>query len=169
MYILGMRLPEDATTGYLLWRVATKWRAAVDRAVASLGLSHGQYSLLASLYGLSRTGAQPSQRELADFAGLEPMFVSKLVRALERQGLVTRAAHPGDTRAVQLDLTARGTDVARRAIAVVRELHEELTAPIGGLGGTRNHELVRTLRELLNVPAATGAAAPAGTEQRSEG
>ena len=159
-----MRPPEDVTTGYLLWRVATKWRAAVDRAVSPLGLSHGQYSLLASLYGLSRTGAQPSQRELADFSGLEPMFVSKLVRALERQDLVTRTAHPGDTRAVQLGLTADGTDVARRAIAVVRGLQDELTASIGGTTGPQNRELVRILRTLLEAPPPSG---PAAKEQRS--
>jgi len=163
-----MRPPEDVTTGYLLWRVATKWRAAVDRAVSPLGLSHGQYSLLASLYGLSRTGAQPSQRELADFSGLEPMFVSKLTRALERQGLVTRAEHPGDTRAVQLTLTARGGDVARRAIAVVRGLQEELTAPIGGTTGSRNRELVRTLRTLLDAPAPPGAATEPTTKEQQE-
>jgi hypothetical protein len=55
-----MTPPEDVTTGYLLWRVATKWRAAVDRAVAPLGLTHAQYSLLASLYGLSRSGTAPA-------------------------------------------------------------------------------------------------------------
>jgi DNA-binding MarR family transcriptional regulator len=147
---------DDVTTGYLLWRVTTKWRAAVDRAVAPLGLTHAQYSLLASLYGLSRTGAQPSQRELADWTGLEPIFVSKLARALEQAGLLTRSEHPADPRAVQLRLTEHGTDLVLRAIAVVRELHEELTAPIGGTRGSRNRELVRTLRTLLGAPPATG-------------
>ena len=74
---------DDAATGRLLWRVTTRWRAAVDRAVAPLGLTHAQYTLLGSLYGLSRSGTRPSQRELADYAGLEPIYVSKLVRALE--------------------------------------------------------------------------------------
>ena len=119
---------DDAATGYLLWRVTTKWRAAVDRAVASLGLTHAQYTLLASLYGLSRTGAEPSQRELADFAGLEPIFVSKLARALEQGGLLVRANHPADPRAVRLTLTGHGTAVAVRAIGVVHELLAELTA-----------------------------------------
>jgi len=150
------RSPDDLTTGYLLWRVTTKWRAAVDRAVSPLGLTHAQYSLLASLYGLSRTGAQPSQRELADFTGLEAIYVSKLARALEQAGLLTRTEHPADPRAVQLRLTQHGTDVAARAIAVVRALHEELTAPIGGTQSRRNRELVRTLRTLLGIPPAAG-------------
>jgi MarR family transcriptional regulator, organic hydroperoxide resistance regulator len=145
--------PEEATTGFLLWRLTTKWRAAVDRAVTPLGLTHAQYSLLASLYGLSRSGSQPSQRELADFAGLEPIFVSKLVRALASAGLLVRTRHPADTRAMQLTLTDHGKKVARRAIAAVHALQEELLAPIGGTTGRRNRELVRTLRTLLEAPA----------------
>jgi DNA-binding MarR family transcriptional regulator len=141
---------DDATTGYYLWRTATKWRAAADRAVAPLGLTHAQYSLLASLYGLWRMGAQPSQRELADFSGLEPIYVSKLVRVLEGAGLLARAEHPADPRAMQLTLTEHGTDVARRAMSVIHALQEELTAPIGGT------ELARTLRALLDVSPSPG-------------
>ena len=42
--------------------------------------------MLASLYGLSRGGRLPSQRELADFTGLDPIYVSKLVRVLQSGG-----------------------------------------------------------------------------------
>ncbi len=158
------RSSDHLTTGYLLWRVTTKWRAAVDRAVAPLGLTHAQYSLLASLFGLSRTGAQPSQRELADYTGLEPIYVSKLARALEQTGLLTRTQHPADPRAVQLRLTEHGTDVALRAIAVVHALQEDLTAPIGGTHNSRNRELARTLRTLLGIPPATGGTDDNGRE-----
>lgn len=144
-----MQGESRATTGYLLWRVATRWRAAVDRAVAPLGLTHAQYSVLASLYGLSRSGERPSQRELADFTGLEPIYVSKLARALEASGLLARDEHPSDPRAVSLRLTGKGTSTAVRAIEVVRKLQDELTAPIGGVNGERNRALVQILRTLL--------------------
>src|SRR2546429_1338966 len=113
------------TTGYLVWRLSLKWRAAVDRAVGWLALTHAQYSLLAWLYGLSRSGARPIQRELSEFSGLEPMYVSKLARALERGGLVERAGDPADPRATQLALTDRGVEVVTAAIARVAELQEE--------------------------------------------
>lgn len=152
MYIILVTRPtENPTPGYLLWRVATKLRAAVDRALAPLGLSHAQYSLLASLYGFSRSGARPSQRELADWTGLEPIYVSKLARALERAGLIRRDEHPADTRAVQLSLTEAGTQVAQRAIAVVAALQEEFTAPIGGTQSQQTRDLVRTLKTLLTA------------------
>jgi DNA-binding MarR family transcriptional regulator len=126
-----------------------KWRAAGDRALAPLGLTHAQYAVLAPLYGLSRSGAVPSQRELADFSGLDPIYVSKLVRALARAGLVARAGNPADPRAVQLRLTDVGTEIATRAITTIRELQEELTAPLGGPDSRRARELRRALRSLL--------------------
>ena len=140
------------TTGFLVWRLSTRFRAAADRALAPLGLTHAQYALLAALHGVSRDGTRPSQRELADFSGLEAMYVSKLARSLERDGLLVRARNPANPRAVSLALTERGQDVVARAIDVVLELQDELTAPIGGRGGARNLELIATLRTLLGEP-----------------
>jgi DNA-binding MarR family transcriptional regulator len=163
MYPIPMRPTENPTTGYLLWRVTTKMRAAVDRALAPLGLSHAQYTLLASLYGYSRSGAKPSQRELADWTGLEPIFVSKLARALQQAGLIERSQHPADPRAVQLQLTDAGADTAQRAITIVHALQEELTAPIGGTRSQRHRDLVRTLQTLLGTDNGSEPMAPPAT------
>ena len=87
---------EQPTTGALVWLLAMRWRAAVDRAVAPLGLTHAQYSTLASLSAMTADGARPSQRQLAAYTALDPIYVSKLVRALERNGLVDHLdADPG--------------------------------------------------------------------------
>jgi DNA-binding MarR family transcriptional regulator len=142
-------MANEATVGYLVWRLATKWRAAVDRTVAPFGLTHAQYSLLASLYGMSKAGRRPSQRELAEHTGLEPIFVSKLARALERSGLLQRTEHPADTRAVQLTLTERGAEVIVEAIAAVQALQDQQTKPLGGVRGKRTRELTEMLRTLL--------------------
>jgi DNA-binding MarR family transcriptional regulator len=164
MYTMRVARPtERPTTGYLLWRLTTRLRASVDRILAPLGLTHAQYSLLASLYGFSRTGALPSQRELAEWTGLEPIFVSKLARALEQAGLIARAEHPADPRAVQLRLTAHGADVAQRAIALVQAFQEQFTAPIGGTHSQRNRDLVRTLQTLLGTERRSDPMAPLAT------
>jgi DNA-binding MarR family transcriptional regulator len=142
------------TPGFLAWRLAMKWRAAVDRAVAPVGLTHAQYSFMASLRGMEHAGyAPPSQRELAEFTGLEPLYVSKLARTLEADGLVERTVHPDDTRAVQLALTDRGVEVIDRAVVIVRDLLEQLTAPLGGLTGRRTASFMRDLEALLAVPS----------------
>jgi len=127
-------------------------RTDVDRAVAPLGLTHAQYSVLASLYGMVRAGERPSQRQLADQIGLEPIYVSKLVRALEQAGIVVRADNPADTRAVQLDLTRRGVDVAEQAIEIVHDLQEQFTAPLGGTRSARTRAFIDTLQTLLANP-----------------
>ncbi|NUT36739.1 MAG: winged helix DNA-binding protein [Hamadaea sp.] len=139
----------DRSTGRLLWQVTNRWRTATDRALSPLGLTHAQYVLLASLFGLTMQGRSPSQRELADFAGLEPIYVSKLARTLEAAGLLTRADHPTDPRAFQLSLTESGADTVRRTLAIVHGLHDDLTAPIGGPGSAANRQLVATLTALL--------------------
>src|SRR5215472_1006328 len=112
-------MSEAGTTGSLVWRLSMKWRAAVDRTVAPFGLTHAQYVLLATLYGLSLRGARPSQRQLAEATGLEPVYVSRLARALEHSQLITRK-EATDPRAVEITLTPRGEQVVVDAVATVR-------------------------------------------------
>ncbi|MGC0387502.1 MarR family winged helix-turn-helix transcriptional regulator [Streptomyces sp. SAI-129] len=140
------------TPGFLVWRLANKWRAAVDRAVAPLGLTHAQYSLVASLYGMRRAGERPSQRQLADHTGMEALYVSKLARALESAGLIDRTRDPRDPRAVQLALTEQGEAVTREAIGVVQELLQQLLEPLGGLDAPRTRALTGELTALLDAP-----------------
>jgi len=146
-----MTSAERATTGALVWRLAMRWRVALDRAVAPLGLTQAQYTVLASLRGLVLGGETPSQRRLAELAGLEPIYVSKLVAALERAGLVERHRDPADARAVRLSLTERGVTVVDEAIDVVRALHHELTAPLGGPDSPRTRALRSALQTLLTT------------------
>lgn len=145
-------VPGNATPGFLVWRLSMKWRVAIDRALAPLGLTHAQYSLVASLYGMHRAGHRPSQRALADHTGLEPLYVSKLARALEAAGTVDRTRDPADPRAVRLSLTKEGREVTRRAIGVVHDLLDQLLEPLGGLDGERTKVLSRELATLLDVP-----------------
>ncbi|AZQ32702.1 MarR family transcriptional regulator [Streptomyces cyaneochromogenes] len=143
---------EKASPGFLVWRLSTKWRVAVDRAVTPLGLTHAQYALVASLYGMQRSGERPSQRRLADHTGLEPLYVSKLARSLEAAGFLERTRDPRDPRAVQLALTEQGRERTRQAIKVVQGLLEQLLAPLGGLAGGRTQEFTRDLAILLDAP-----------------
>jgi DNA-binding MarR family transcriptional regulator len=150
MYSDAMAPRRVKASGFLVWHLSTKWRVAVDRALSRFGLTHAHYLVLGSLAEFSRSGGQPSQRELADFAGLEVMYVSKLVRALEGYGLLRRADHPDDPRAFQLELTARGADLVVEAAAVLRDLYDHLLKPIGGRGGKRHVALMQTLEALID-------------------
>ncbi|MEY9870574.1 DNA-binding MarR family transcriptional regulator [Streptacidiphilus sp. MAP12-33] len=141
--------PEGSLAGHLVWRLSLKWRTAVDRAVAPLGLTQATYSFVASLYAMQREGRQPNQRELAERTGLEALYVSKLARALEADGLIARVRDSADTRAVRLTLTERGEQAAREAITVVQARLDTLLAPLGGTSGDAAAAFVEELRTLL--------------------
>ncbi len=147
---------EWPTTGALVWRLAMRWRAEVDRAVAPLGLTQAQYSALSTLWGLTRRGETPSQRRLAATTALGPVYVSKLVRSLEASGFVSRQPDPADARAVRLALTDRGTDVVERAMPVVRDLDARLTSPLGGPGSPGIRDLTAALQTLFDATPQTG-------------
>jgi DNA-binding MarR family transcriptional regulator len=132
----------------LIWQVALRCRTALDQALAPLGLTSAQYGLLAALHGLARSGTQPSQRQLADFAGLEPMYVSKLARALQQAALIERRDDPDDTRAVRLSLTSRGTELIIAARQIVVALDEQILTP---LGGRSSDDTVHLLDQLLTL------------------
>ncbi|WP_410634144.1 MarR family winged helix-turn-helix transcriptional regulator [Amycolatopsis sp. cmx-4-83] len=140
-----------STPGHLVWRLSMKWRVAVDRALAPVGLTHAQYVFLASLLDLQREQA-PSQRELADHTGLEALYVSKLARTLDADGLIERTRDPADTRSVRLALTVRGHEVVEPAIATVGALLDRMLAPLGGRRGDRTEALTRELTLLLDTP-----------------
>jgi DNA-binding MarR family transcriptional regulator len=155
MYSIFMQDRESWTTGSLVWHLSLRWRAGIDRALTPLGLTHAQYSVLAPLHTLVRAGDRPSQRELAEQTGLQPIYISKLVRALERGGFVSSERDPRDARAVRLDLTEQGHRIALRAKDIVQRLDHENTRALRGKG---DHELVELHRALSALLDATDAA-----------
>ena len=159
MYIFFMKR-RSPTTGSLVWHLAMKWRSEVDRAIAHLGLTHAEYSVMATLHAVSENGRTPSQRQLADYAGLQQIYVSKLARALETSGHIRREPDSEDSRAFRLNLTVSGRDTIVAARSIVEALDRRLTAPIGGPEGERTRELTATLSLLLSQ-------APSSTQEES--
>lgn len=150
MYCIAMDM-NAPTTGSLVWHLALRWRAAVDRTLAPLGMTHAQYSVLASLHALVSRNQIPTQRELADYTKLQAIYVSKLIRALEENGCITRSDDLRDSRAFRLTLTEKGTDIIVSAKALVRDLDGRLTASIGGSHGGAVQQLSATLQTLINA------------------
>src|SRR4051794_897715 len=131
---MGMDIASAAhrpLIGFTLWQASLKWRLAVDRRLAPLGLSHAQYAVLASLRGISNGKTLPSQKHLADHIGLEPMYISKIVRVLEQRGLLERREHPVDPRAVALSLTDLGNELFFRARTEMELLNDRLMQVFG--------------------------------------
>jgi DNA-binding MarR family transcriptional regulator len=91
-----------------------------EEIVRENGLAPQQYVLLLALKGYpARDWA--TVRELADRLQLRHHSVVELVNRAQAQGLVRRAAHPDDGRAVQVLLTADGEAVLNRLSALHRD------------------------------------------------
>jgi DNA-binding MarR family transcriptional regulator len=159
----GGRAPS---IGFLVWHLSLRWRGELDRALAPHGLTGASYTVLATLYALSSTGRQPSQRQLADFSGLESMYVSKLVRGLARAGLLEREDNPSDSRALRVRITERGMQAVTAARAVVLALEDQRLEPLGGRLSQASLALHDALLALFRQADAT-ASAPAEREVRA--
>ena len=109
----------EESTGLLLWQVTNRWQAAQRAALQPFGLTHVQFVLTAALTWLGSDGPV-TQRQLADFAGTDPMMTSQVVRALVARGLVDRSPHPGDGRAL-----------VNRAVVAVEACDEAFFGPLG--------------------------------------
>lgn len=135
----------DDSTGLALWRVTNRWQAAQRSALASFDLTHVQFVLLASLTYLDATA--PTQRELADHAGTDPMMTSQVLRALEAKRLILRRPHPTDARARLLVVTAAGRALANRAVVAVEACDAQFFGPLADRAGF-TRELGRLARHL---------------------
>lgn len=153
MYSIGMGTLNSVPATGIIWRLSLKWRAAIDRELADLPLTHAQYAVLAPLFSLTSDDARPSQRELADVIGLDALYVSKLVRTLERVGYVQRADDPRDARALKIALTPLGRQVTATAISLVMGIQDRLAASLGGAASERMRNFVDAARLLLTENA----------------
>jgi DNA-binding MarR family transcriptional regulator len=132
----------EQSTGLLLWQVTNRWQAAQRAALRPFGLTHVQFVLLAALTWLGADG-EVTQRQVADFAGTDPMMTSQVVRALERRGLLAREAHRHDGRAWSLSVTDGGAELANRAIVAVEACDEGFFRPLGAAGPAFTKALAR--------------------------
>ncbi len=110
----------DESPGYLLWTLSNAWQRAIRAALAPHDLTHVQFVLLACLTWWESTDQPaPTQRSLADRAGIDAMMASQVLRILEKAALVARTPHPEDTRALTISLTEKGRTRAQAAFPSV--------------------------------------------------
>jgi DNA-binding MarR family transcriptional regulator len=110
---------------------------------ARMGISFPQWAVLHNLYEAGQDHA-PGLRltDLADRLLVRPPSVTGAVDRLQRDGLVARAASPGDRRVTRVRLTGRG----RRLVQKVQATHlAHLDRTLGGLTGAQQTQLYRLL------------------------
>jgi DNA-binding MarR family transcriptional regulator len=114
----------DGGLGYLLIQAAQAWRNRVAARLSDTGVTPAQFFVLVTLLRHGRrTSAPLSQRQVAERTRMDVNTTSQVVRTLAARGLLARAPHPRDSRAVALTLTTDGVALAQACAARVREVN----------------------------------------------
>ena len=121
--------PEDSP-GFILWQVSTHWRRQVEAGLATLGLTHAQFVILASVGWLTRHGNQVTQVELARHCGTDVTMTSQILRTLERNGYIERKHRDGDIRSKLPYVTEKGSKTIEQAIPLVETIDSEFFAKL---------------------------------------
>jgi DNA-binding MarR family transcriptional regulator/GNAT superfamily N-acetyltransferase len=107
------------------------------------GLLGSRYSLtqVRTLYELAHRD-QPTAAELSKELGVDPGYLSRILRGFRGRGLISRTRSAADGRQSHLSLTARG----RKAFAPLdRRSQEEIRAMLGALPPSDQERLVRAM------------------------
>ena len=108
------------------------------------------------LYELA-TRTTPQAKEIAEALGLDPGYLSRILRKLERAGLVSRATAEDDKRAANLHLTARG----RAAIRTLNlRADKQAEAILGKLSGSQRAKFAHALSSIEETVLGARASAP---------
>ena len=108
--------PQMEAMGLLLL-VTRLHHSEIERRIASLGIHHSQNRMLLRL---SCGDGTNSQRELADAMNISPAAVTATLKALEREGYITRAMGDEATAATPCASQRRDSVRLRRATAFLK-------------------------------------------------
>ncbi|MEL6497333.1 MAG: MarR family transcriptional regulator [Planctomycetota bacterium] len=116
-----------------------------DRLSAEIGLTSSRWLLLCAIGEAEAAGESPTVSALSESALLSAQAVSRMLAAMEGEGLLARSSRPGHGRAVFVSLT----EVGRAALEATEELAERFEA--GMLRGMSGGEVSRIEGDLARL------------------
>ncbi|MGE0806958.1 MAG: MarR family winged helix-turn-helix transcriptional regulator [Burkholderiaceae bacterium] len=123
----------------------------VNRATLPVLLSHGltnqQWKVLSVLYQLAPATAQ----EVTRWVTLDKSAVSRTVRQLLEQGLITRKLHAEDARNVNLLFTARGNALYKQVSEDLAAVQADLMQDVSPSAGAALFKALRQVEERLRI------------------
>jgi len=117
LFLRRREVPASGTPGEMnypfsqgLTFVARRWRNLMNEELRAVGQSQARWG---TLYWIAVFGDTVNQTELADRIGVEQPTLGRVLRDLEAEGLIERAAGSGDRRAKVIQLTDAAKPVMR--------------------------------------------------------
>lgn len=125
----GFDKPEDSP-GFLLWQTTITWQRLIKKTLESSDVSHAQFVILALLLWFKEHKYDTTQIMIANWSKLDKMTVSKSLKKLVSQGLVSRIEHTTDTRAKSVTLTEKGKTLIHQLAPLVEQVDAEFFGQI---------------------------------------
>lgn len=110
-------------------------------------LGQGQPRILDHLY---KMGAS-SQKGLSEGCGVDESTLSRCIDRLEEAGLVVRSAAPGCRRSLEISLTEKGTQAARKLSAAFEHEDNVIGAALGEHSKAEVLSLLNAMAEALRT------------------
>jgi len=120
---------EDILATRLLFRTARLLRGHIDQALAPFSLNMSQYLVLSML--AADAGEPSSPSEVGNTLDATRTQMTRLLDALQAQGLVRRRASVHDRRSLELELTAAGRRVVDKVAPVVHAAYAQAWSAVG--------------------------------------
>ncbi len=108
----------ERSPGFLLWHISTTWRSSIAATLKTVGLTHPQFVVLATLGWLTRKGDRVTQIAIGKMAGLDPNTTSQIINGLEQKRFIRRE-QSSDSRAKNPSLTTEGAKILTKALPLV--------------------------------------------------
>lgn len=116
----------DNSPGFLLWQLTNEWQREQRKALSKIGLTHGQFVVLANVLWLSSLPNNiVTQQQVGNHAKIDKMSMSDLVTTLTQKKLLNRSLHKNDKRAYSLTLTDKGHQKVLKAIPIVEGIDKD--------------------------------------------
>ncbi|MCF2129448.1 MarR family transcriptional regulator [Strepomyces sp. STD 3.1] len=141
----------DTSLGYMLKAASSALHSAMEAVLKPMGMTITHYSCLELL--AQRPGLSNSELARGTFVTRQSMNV--LLQALERQGLVVRAAQAPVGRALPTELTAAGRRQLQAASAAVRRVEQDMLANLNAADQDQMRRLLRECIASLSAPPAS--------------
>jgi DNA-binding MarR family transcriptional regulator len=116
----------EPTVSYVVGRLELAVRRSLGEGLGSLGITLPQYTALSVL---KRRGAL-SNAQLARRVMITPQSTIKVIAALERKGLITRAPDPDHGRILRTLITPRGQEVLDACDRVAAQMESKMLEEI---------------------------------------
>ena len=117
--------------GFVIWQVSMLWQRKLKNGLDTIGITHAQFLLLASLQYIGTQKNIVSQQDLAKHCRIDKMMTSKILRTLQKKALLSRKKNKMDTRSKTLALSEEGEAVLAKAFKIIDRIDGDFLVSLG--------------------------------------